>query len=198
MNYDYSGEKFLDRIFKDIYLSDEVQHTSLKSDRKEEAIRKYMERLERIHKKANITGRKELIKQLYFNKYVIKKENLPVYISDHDKEIIIENQKKTLESWINYLTDENARYPMWLKYWAFQGMLKMGTRDDARGIYQRRSDKTIAPFIDTNAAIIADCIQNMQEYVNGRHSGNEEIDVSLQSGSFKKLYEHFERKYKAL
>jgi len=196
MNYDYTGEKFIDRIFRDIYLSDEVQHTSLKSDRREETIRKYMERLERVHEKARKAGRINLIKNLYYDKYVIKKENIPNVYNEEQKQVIIDNQKKSLGGWIDYLTDENTMYPMWLKYWAFQGMRKLGTHDDARDVYQRRSDKTLEPFVDANPAIIADCIENMYEFEKNKRIGADEIKTPLQSGSFKKLYEYYEKKFK--
>ncbi len=195
MDYDYTGEVFLDRIFKDLYLSDEVQHTIDKRDRKEEAIRKYMDRLERTHQKARDLNRLELIKELYYGKYVIKKENIPDTFSDEEKNTIIDNQKKRLGLWIDYLSDENAIFPMWAKYWAFQGMLKLGTFDVARGIYQRRSDKTLAPFIEPNPAIITNCIQSMMDYEKSKRTNNQDITVPLQSGSFKKIYEYFERKF---
>lgn len=195
MDYDYTGEAFLDRIFKDLYLSDEVQHTIDKRDRKEEAIRKYMDRLERTHQKARDLNRLELIKELYYVKYVIKKENIPDTFSDEEKNTIIDNQKKRLGLWIDYLSDENAIFPMWAKYWAFQGMLKLGTFDVARGIYQRRSDKTLAPFIEPNPAIITNCIQSMMDYEKSKRTNYQDITVPLQSGSFKKIYEYFERKF---
>lgn len=195
MNYDYTGEKFIDRIFKDIFLSNEVKHTKKKSDNREEAIRRYLERLERIHQKATKNDRLSLLKSLYFDKYVIKKDNIPYRYSEEDKQTIINNQKKRLEGWIDYLSDENAMYPMWAKYWAFQGMLKLGAEDPAKG-YQKRTNKTLAPFIEANPAIIANCIQSMMEYEESKRTNNEEISVSLKSGSFKKLYEYFEKKYK--
>ena len=43
--------------------------------------------------------------------------------------------------WINYLIDENAKYPMWAKYWAFRGMLKIGAYDEATDTYKKRSEK---------------------------------------------------------
>jgi len=192
MEYDYSGEKFLERLFKDLYLSEEVQHTSKKGERKGVAIKKYMDRLDRIHKLANTEEKKEILKQFYYRKYVINENNIP---SGLDKKEIIEGQKKRLSMWIDYLTNENAKYPMWAKYWAFQGMLKLGTLDEVRGIYQRRTKETIAPFVEANPEIIAQCIDDMINYIKSKQSSNTEIKPMLETGSFKKLYEYYEKKF---
>ena len=71
-----NGERFLDIIFKDLYKSEEVLHTKEKDDTKEDSINRYLSRLERIHKKANIESKKNLIKHLYYDKYVIKQEDI--------------------------------------------------------------------------------------------------------------------------
>ena len=124
MNYNYNGERFLDVLYTQLYKSEEVLHTNEKNDTKEESIKKYMDRLETIHKKANTDNKKDLVKRLYFDKYVIKKEDFPFGVDDKTKEGIIETQKKTLSAWIDYLTDENARYPMWANIGYFNKCLK--------------------------------------------------------------------------
>ena len=103
--YNYEGEKLLDKIYKDLYNSKSVQHTRRNSDRREESIRRYMDRLERVHNKANTEHKKDLIKELYFDKYVISEEKIPSFA---DKEVVIAAQKKSLSRWIDYLTDENT------------------------------------------------------------------------------------------
>ena len=143
MDYSYNGERFLDVLYTQLYKSEEVEHTKESKDTKEESIKRYMDRLEYIHSKANTQNKKDLIKKLYFDKYVIKKENLPFYIDDTNKEGIIESQKKSLSTWIDYLTDKNAIYPMWAKYWVFQQMLKMGTYDEVNGKYTKRTKNTV-------------------------------------------------------
>lgn len=88
------------------------------------------------------------IKQYYYNKYVIKPENVPestflleqriarqegrgtIEITEEfrerKKQQIIANQKASLDRWINYLISSDADYPMWTKYWAFTSMVQMG------------------------------------------------------------------------
>ena len=47
MNYD--GEKFLLKLYKELYNKQSVKHSSTKSDNKYEVVKKYIERLERVH-----------------------------------------------------------------------------------------------------------------------------------------------------
>ena len=191
--YNYEGEKLLDKIYKDLYNSKSVQHTRRNNDRREESIRRYMDRLERVHNKANTEHKKDLIKELYFDKYVISEEKIPSFA---DKEVVIAAQKKSLSRWIDYLTDENAKYPMWAKYWAFQGMLRMGSYDNLKGVYTKRSAKTTAPFLDMNPELVAQCINNVIKMVNRDNLSEVELIGLIEIDSFQKLYTLLEKRYK--
>ncbi|MBM2820244.1 MAG: hypothetical protein HW405_4 [Candidatus Berkelbacteria bacterium] len=90
----------------------------------------------------------ERLKNYYHDNYVIKPEDIPestflleqriarneghgtVEITDEFRERktqqIITDQKVSLDKWFDYLTSEDAVYPMWAKYWAFTSMLQMG------------------------------------------------------------------------
>ena len=188
---DYSGEAFLNKLYKDLHMSDVVMHTANSSDNPSEKISKYMERLERVHS-SNNDSIKNYVKNLYHQKYIIKEENLPSYLSEEQKKYIIDAQIKTFDMWLNYLTDENAKYPMWAKYWAFQGMLKIGTYDEATDTYKKRTEKTTNPFIEANPEVIARCIDLIVKQVNKQLSdisvGEEGLKRLIESGSFQKFY----------
>ncbi|MEE3342775.1 MAG: DUF4116 domain-containing protein [Bacilli bacterium] len=186
------GEEFLDKLYNGLHMSDEVMHTAENKDSKAEKIHRYMERLERINKEA-IKRDNDInnLKYLYHRKYVIKKENLPKFMSDEDKEGIIKKQEESLDKWLNYLLDTNATYPTWAKYWAFQGMLKIGTYDEANDIYQKRSKKTIAPFIEADPEIIAKCIEVVSSYVDKKKIDDNNLEKLVESGNFSKLYTLF-------
>ena len=194
--YNYNGEKFLDKLYKDLFNSEIVEHTKEKSDSRQEAIKKYMDRLEKVHENATTENKKNRLKRLYYDKYIIKEENIPNHLSKAEKKQIIEIQKKSLDKWLDYLTDENARYPMWAKYWVFQGMLKMGTYDEAHEVYQNRSKKTLAPFVDANPEIIAKAIEILQKQLNKENIEDEEIKKIIETGSFSKIYTILTRNYK--
>ena len=189
---DESGIRFLDKLYGNLYMSDVVQHTKENKDSRVEAIRKYLERLENLHKFATTESRKEYILDMYFDKYIIKEENIPYGV---DKQKVIEAQKKRLKAWIDYLTDPTTTYPMWAKYWAFQGMLKMGSYDEAKGKYLTRNDKTIAPFIEPNPEIIAKSINTIIKLVNEEEVTEETEEKLRKTDSFSKIYTTFEKKF---
>ncbi|MEE3342774.1 MAG: DUF4116 domain-containing protein [Bacilli bacterium] len=186
------GEEFLDKLYNGLHMSDEVMHTAGNKDSKLEKIHRYMDRLERINKKAYQRDNDiKNLKYLYHKKYVIKEENLPEYMSDNDKEDIIKKQEESLDKWLYYLLDINTPYPTWAKYWAFQGMLKIGTYDEANDIYQKRSKKTIAPFIEADPEIIAKCIEVVSNYVDKKKIDDNNLEKLVESGNFSKLYTLF-------
>ena len=203
----YSGEKFLDKLFSNLYTSDEVLHTKENNDKRYEAIRKYLERLEKVHNKANTNSKKELLKSLYYDKYVIKEDVL----RDKIKRVIgyvpedgmseeinntINSQKKSLSNWIDYLSSPFSYYPLWAKYWAFQGMLKMGNYDEGIEGYQKRSKDTEGPFIDANPEIIAKAIEIIEQKVNKKDINDDELKKIVSTGSFSKIYTLLEKRYK--
>lgn len=190
---DYKGIEFLDKLYKNLYMSDEVQHTKENKDNRKEAIQKYMDRLEKVHALADIDRKKAMLEKLYFDKYVIKKENIPY---DVDRQSIINIQKKSLKMWIDYLGNETTSYPMWAKYWAFQGMLKMGSYDKIKEKYLKRDKKTIAPFVSANPEIIAKSIETIMKLINGEEITIDSVEKLTKTDSFSKIYSLFENKYK--
>lgn len=194
-NYNYNGEIFLDKIFKELYLSKEVQHTKTNKDTKYESIKKYLERLDKIHKKS-LENKNNLLKELYYKQYVIKEENISKKLTNEEKQSIIDNQKKSLEKWLDFLTKETTKYPLWQKYWIFQGMLKIGTYDEANETFQNRSKKTTAPFIEINEEVIEQIVKIIDEILNDKKLNNKEIEKLIEKNSFKKLYTILEKNYK--
>ncbi len=211
----YNGEKFLFIIYKD-FIADEVDKREDKEETKEikgvpqdvQVFIRYMRRLERLHSmvlnphkdkiytKEEVEIRKNRIKRLYYDKYVIKRENLPRYLSEERKKGIIFEQEKSLEKWIDYLTDENAIYPMWAKYWVFREMLKMGTYDEISGKYTKRSKTTINPFIEVNPEIIAKCIDNVMNLLGNEKQSIQQLRKKVGDISFERMYIEYQRQQK--
>ena len=98
----YSGEKFLNRLYSDLHMNDEVMHTASKSDNKDEKVKKYLNRLEKVENLALSSKHNglELLKQLYYNKYVIKEEELPTF----------RDGEKIIEHWIHCYDVKKAIY----------------------------------------------------------------------------------------
>ena len=189
-----NGEELLNKLYKDLNKSKEVIHTSKGASNKDEAVKKYLDRLERIHTKASKRESDiQKLKYLYHQKYVVKENDIPSY---RDKERIIKSQEESLDKWIDYLLDENSKYPMWAKYWAFQGMLKIGTYDEKTNTYQKRSKKTLHPFIEVNPEIIAKCIGLITEYAGKEKINDNTLKSIIETGNFQKLYTIYIKKKK--
>jgi len=138
-----------------------------------EKVNVYIERLEKIFLHTNQKTKERNISSLkphIHEEYVIKKEDVPdVYfelqqriarergqpvdvISDEMKDqmisVIIEDQEKRLDEWIDYLSSSDAVYPAWFKYFAFRNIVKLSQFDKERGEFKKRSKSTTAPFPD--------------------------------------------------
>lgn len=199
---DYRGEKFLDVKFDNLYNSKEVQHKYKPGDKRYETIRKYLERLEKAHG----SRYEKTLLNMYYDKYVIKEDILrekikkmygdDVLEESVDKTVreVINGQKQSLHNWILYLSDPSTNYPTWAKYWAFQGMLKMGNYDEGIGGYQKRSKDTESPFVDANPEIIAKAIEAIKKVVDKEDLNDEELDKIIKIGSFAKLYTILEKR----
>ena len=210
MNYD--GEKFLLKLYKELYNEQSVKHSSTKSDNKYEAIKKYIERLEKVHEKVinhkTDTGI-NLLKDFYYDKYVIKKEDIPesyieyldkvqfdqygIHMDDWQmnaqKNLIIEDQKKSLDEWLDYFMSEDAKfYPTWAKYWAFQGMLTIGNYDTNKRIYNKRSKTTVAPFPELDREVLSKSIDLIIKETNKEEIEDKDLEKLVKNGNFFKLY----------
>ena len=192
----YNGELFLDILYRDLYKDLEDSYKRGQKT-KEEIIREYLELIEKMHDKAQNSERKrEIIKELYYDKYVIKKENLPQRLSDDNKEKIIKAQKIRLGEWIDYLTDKSTLYPMWAKYWIFREMLKLGAYNAKTDRYDKRTKTTINPFVEVNPSVIAECIENISELLGNNRQSGQQIRKKIGNVSFERMYIEYQKKLK--
>ena len=209
MNNYNSGESFIDHIYQELINSDEVkkaiQRRGASPKSREEAVRYYLERMQHAHS----TQRKiEILKRFYYKKYVI--DHLPesyverqwkiareqgygnIRITDKMKNKMLEQiqteQKKSLDSWIDYLNSKDAMYPMWFKYYAFQGMLKLGQFDKEKRKFRKRTKDTTSPFIEVNQEVLGQMYTIISKTIEKQELTEEELK-SLEKGvSFQKLY----------
>ena len=208
-----NGEEFLNSLYNNMHMEDAVMHTAEKSDSPTEKISKYLERLERTHDIAKDNPHKmEVFKKFYYEKYVIKE--LPesyinlqkkiarergygdVTVTDEMKEEMLSNvqkeQEKSLDMWIDYLTSDDAMYPMWFKHYAFRGMLKLNKIDKEKGEFGRRSKTTTEPYVELNREVLARVYDTLVKEIGTNEEISEEASKALENGeSFKKLYEYY-------
>ena len=163
-----TSEEVIDAVEKQERLSEETLPNN-----PNERIDAYMDRLENIflNKDERVQERNlEMLRLAIYDAFIIKPENVPESFFElqqrvarergqtvetitkemRDKMIatIIEDQKASLDSWINYLTSEDAVYPTWFKYFVFRNIVKLSQFDKEIGKFKDRTDTTTSPFPD--------------------------------------------------
>ena len=102
-----------------------------------------------------------------------------------------EDQKSTLDLWIDYFMSEDAMYPTWFKVYAFKGMLGLSTFDKEKQEFGKRTAKTTAPFIDLNMEALSKVYDILKSEVGENNLTDEEIEILSKGESFKKLYTYY-------
>ena len=207
-----NGEDFLNKLYREMHMSNEVMHKADPSDTPEEKIRKYISRLGHAHELSRKSEHSlELLKKFYYDKYLIKE--LPesyinlqkkiareegygdISVSDEMTEKMLnqvrEDQKSTLDLWIDYFMSEDAMYPTWFKVYAFKGMLGLSTFDKEKQEFGKRTAKTTAPFIDLNMEALSKVYDILKSEVGENNLTDEEIEILSKGESFKKLYTYY-------
>lgn len=75
-------------------------------------------------------------------------ETIPPHVREQMIDTAIEDQKASLNSWIEYLSSDDAVYPSWYKYFVFRNVTKLSQFDKELGKFKTRTDSTVAPFPD--------------------------------------------------
>ena len=207
-----NGEEFLNKLYREMYISNEVMHKADPSDTPEEKIRKYISRLEHAHELSKKSEHSlELLKKFYYDKYLIKE--LPesyinlqnkiareegygdIYVSDETKEKMLnqvrEDQKSILDLWIDYFMSEDAMYPTWFKVYAFKGMIGLSTFDKEKQEFGKRTDKTTTSFIDLNMEALSKVYDILKSEIGEDNLTDEEREILSNGEGFKKLYTYY-------
>lgn len=184
-------------------------------------IQNYLNRFKEIVERKD-PGKREMginaLKHVLYDKFVIKPEQIPESYFDNQKriareqgygdieiteetkkhltEVIITDQKSSLDTWVDYLSLQDAVYPDWLKYYAFRSVLNIGEYDKEKKQFTKRSNTSVKPFPDLNRealAYVLDVIEKKtkQEKINPDNlnlNEQQEFEKILQSENFAKLY----------
>lgn len=126
-----------------------------------------------------------------FKDYKITKEEEENLINQ-----IITDQKRSLDYWFDYLTSKEAEnYPLAFRYWVLAEVLKLGSYDEKRKEFNKRTEKTIAPFPPLNQQALALVLDEILKKYNKQPSNlilnqaqQEELNKHLQVENFNKLY----------
>lgn len=178
-----------------------------------ERIDAYMDRLENIFLNPDEKTRErnlEMFRDKIYDALIIKKENfpesyfelqqriarergqaveeIPENVREQMMDVAIEDQKHSLDAWIDYLTSDDAVYPAWFKYYAWNQITKLSQFDKERGEFKKRTSTTVAPYPDIyreSLAQIADIYLKVKE--DNKHLKEPEIKEAF-SKKFPTLY----------
>lgn len=178
-------------------------------------IQNYLNRFKEITDRQDPDKREhglDALKRLLHGKFVIKPEEIPeayfesqkrlareqghgdIEITDEAREqlteVIISDQKSTLDNWIDYLASEDATYPDWLKYYAFRSILGLGEYDKDKKQFTKRSKGTVKPFPDLNREALSYVLDAIEKKYQKQvpDEQDQEFQKYLQGENFAKLY----------
>ena len=114
-------------------------------------------------------------------------------ISDEQIQIEIENQKYSLDRWIEYFTSpDSASFPIWAKYWAFLGVVKMSGKEkidpETNEItFPKREKNTIFGFPDLNREALALAVEHITNLIEKGINLND----TLKKRNFQDVYSFY-------
>ena len=187
----------------------------------EARIQNYLDRFKEITGRKDPLERErglDALKRLLYRTYVIKPQEIPESYFENQRrlarelghgdieitpemrqqhaEILVTDQKTSLDTWIDYLASPGAPYPDWLKYYAIRSVLGMGEYDKEKQQFTKRSKGTVKPFPDLNREALAYVLDAIEKKTKGKDinlaqlegEDKEEFTKLLQSENFAKLY----------
>ena len=166
-----------------------------------ERIEAYIDRLENIFLSPDERKRDrnlEMFRDKIYDTLIIKRENFPdsyfelqqriarergqavEEISDNVREqmmtVAIEDQKASLDAWMDYLTSDDAVYPAWFKYFVWKNVTKLSQFDKERSEFKKRTDSTVAPYPDIYSEPLAQ-IADLYEQVKADNKNLQEPEI---------------------
>ena len=143
-----------------------------------ERIEAYMGRLENIFLNPDERKRErnlEMFRDKIYDALIIKRENfpdsyfelqkriarergqaveeIPENIREQMMDVAIEDQKYSLDAWMDYLIEEDVAYPTWFKFYVWNQIIKLSQFDKELGKFKSRTDSTVARFPDKNHVV---------------------------------------------
>lgn len=190
-------------------------------ERAADRIQNYLDRFSEIIERKDPDKRErgvEVLKKVLYDKFVIKPEEIPegyfenqrriareqghgdIEITEEARnqltEVIVTDQKSSLDTWIDYLSSKDATYPDWLKYYAFRSIVGLGEYDKEKKQFTKRSKGTTKPFPDLNREALAYVLDAIEKKHRGEKpnpamlevENKEKFEKLFQGENFAKLY----------
>lgn len=202
-------EKFLNKLYDSL-----VQNKIIIEQTKPSDLKDKINRLkDYLNKRENITNNTKIekLKQNYYEKYIIKEENIPlqyykkkiseitskentdsIEIKKELAEELINDQKISLDKWIDYFSkDEGANYPLSLKIWAYIGMINLANYEPDSQTFTRRSKNSTNNFADLNIIALTQTLEIMNNYLKEKKIDNPELKKIVENYSFSNIYTYY-------
>lgn len=178
-----------------------------------ERIEAYMDRLENVFLNPDEKKRKrnlDMFRDRIYDAFVIKKENfpesyfelqkriarergqtveeIPENVREQMMDVAIEDQRHSLDAWIDYLTEEDVAYPAWFKYYVWTQITKLSQFDKDLGKFKSRTDSTVGRFPDINRAALAKILDVYEKVRDDNKNLREQEIREMFSKKFPALY----------
>ncbi|MDP2704488.1 MAG: hypothetical protein Q8P01_04735, partial [bacterium] len=115
-------------------------------------------------------------------------EEIPENVREQMMDVAIEDQKASLDAWMDYLTSDDAVYPAWFKYFVWRNVTKLSQFDKERGEFKKRTNSTVAPYPDIYREPLAQ-IADIYEKVKDDNKNLKEPEIREAFGKkFPNLY----------
>lgn len=201
---------FVEQIVKKIFKQTQSRITT-----PADKVTAWLNYMEQAYQKRNSdTKALNNIKGAYLKKYLTKYEDVPeeyyqnqlriareqghgtMTLTESNRkdlaETVIRDQRLSLEQWMDYfISNDSSSYPMWTKYWVFNGLVKLGKFNSETGSFSGRSTGQVAPFPELNREALALVIDGVIKKANKKSLDeiNDPQFLSLLDGTnFGKLY----------
>ena len=179
-------------------------------------IEAYMDRLEKIFLNPDERKRErnlEMFRDKIYDALIIKRENfpdsyfelqkriarergqaveeIPENVREQMMDVAIEDQKASLDVWMDYLTEEDVAYPPWFKFYVWNQVTKLSQFDKELGKFKSRTESTVARFPDINRAALAKVLDIYEKVkTDNKNLKDPEIRENF-SKRFSNLYAEF-------
>ncbi len=102
----------------------------------------------------------------------------------------IENQKLSLDKWLDYLISDDNPYPPHIKFFVMQGVMRLGRFDIDNYSFERRNKETVAPLPELDREALAKVMGSLYSfYSTDEGEDSETLQRMIKEGNdFGKLY----------
>ena len=101
---------------------------------------------------------------------------------DQGGEIALEDLKKSLDQWIDYLTNPKEPYPMWFRYYVFTNIIHLSDFDKDESRFPTRAKDTVRLFPEIDRGALA-YVQDIIGVSDDEQKFNQLINAQKQTGT---------------